>query len=73
MQQPHNIMIHEFHPTSLPVYIDDEGDQMIGFYFQFTDEDDKPVSAMIGPYSHNKHAEKAALRAFNTKDFQLSR
>lgn len=73
MQQPHSVMIHEFHASGIPIHLDDEGDQMVGFYFQFTDEDDQPVSDMIGPYKHNKAAEHAALRAFNTRDFQVSR
>jgi hypothetical protein len=69
MQQPHSITIHEFDPAGLPVYYDDEGDQMIGFYFQFTDADDQPISNLVGPYAIKKAAEKAALRAFHTKDF----
>lgn len=60
-------MIHEYDVTS--THLDDEGDPLLGFYFQFTDSDDQPVSNMIGPYSHNKAAERAALRAFHSRDF----
>lgn len=68
MNQPCSILIHEFEPSAAPYY-DDEGDQMLGFYFQFTDAEDQPVSDMIGPYSYRKMVEKAALRAFKSKDF----
>lgn len=66
--QHHGITIHHFDKTSTP-FFDDEGDQMMDFYFQFTDPCDLPVSPLIGPYRYRKQAEKAARRAFNTKDF----
>lgn len=68
MQQPHNIFIHEFE-VSGPPYFDADGDQMLGFYFQLTDVDESPISEMIGPYSYRKAVEKAALKAFKTRDF----
>lgn len=68
MPEQLNIMIHEFDLSGMP-YFDIEGDQMIGFYFQITDSDDQPISDMIGPYSYRKEVEKAALRAYNKKDF----
>lgn len=68
MPKPTNILIHEFDGSTKPYY-DDDGDPMIGFYFQFTDEDDEPVSDLIGPYSYDGAAEKAALRAFRSRDF----
>ncbi len=69
MTQPHNIMIHEFITSALPQYFDAEGDQMFGFYYQFTNEQDEPVSDLIGPYRRNGEAEHAALRAFKKHDF----
>lgn len=68
MPQPHNIMIHQFVPEGTP-YHDDEGDQMLGFYFQFTDTHDQPVSDLIGPYSKGGDAERAAVHALRTRDF----
>jgi hypothetical protein len=69
MTKVHNILIHEFDPNADPTYLDDEGDPMIGFYYQFTDEDDQPISELIGPYSYDKAAEKAAMRAYRSNDF----
>ncbi len=69
MPKATNILIHEFDPSIDPTCLDDEGDPMIGFYYQFTDEDDLPVSGLIGPYSYDKAAEKAAMRAFRANDF----
>lgn len=68
MQQPHNIMIYEFLPEGIPHH-DDEGDQMLGFYYQFTDHEDQPVSDLIGPYSQGCDVERAAVRALRSKDF----
>ena len=69
MTQPHNIIIHEFSGTTLPRYTDNEGDEMEGFYFQFTDVDDRPLSDLIGPYRYEAGAKKAAMRAFKAKDY----
>lgn len=68
MPKPINILIHEFDETTGP-YIDDDGDQMHGFYFQFIDENDEPVTDLIGPYGYDGAAERAALRAYHSKDF----
>ena len=68
MPKASNILIHEFERHG-PPYWDDEGDRMLGFYFQLTDKDDQPVSDMIGPYPYNGDAERAALRAFHNRDF----
>ena len=66
--EQHSINIHEFTPSDAPHY-DDEGEEMIGFYYQFIDTDDEPVSAMIGPYINKTEVEKAATRAFHSKDY----
>ena len=68
MSKPCNILIHRF-DIDKPAYLDDEGDQMVGFYYQLTDLEDKPITTVIGPYSHNTDAERAALHAFRSKDF----
>jgi hypothetical protein len=63
-----NALIHTFSPSSPPSF-DDEGDLMLGSYFQFIDENDIPMGGLIGPYFDNLAAEKAARRAFKYKDF----
>jgi hypothetical protein len=68
MTQPHSILIHEFTPSSMPHY-DDEGDEMVGFYYQIIDINKEPVSDLIGPYSCDKMVENAARRAFKLKDY----
>jgi hypothetical protein len=67
--QERNIEIHEFDQAKLPHHFDDEGQQMIGFYYRFVDGNDLPLGALIGPYRYNGAAEKAALKAFRLKDF----
>lgn len=63
-----NALIHTFTPDA-PPYYDDDGDQMLGSYFQFIDENDEPVSPMIGPYGDHGQAARAAQKAFDRKDF----
>ena len=63
-----NIMIHEFVPTGPPRF-DDEGDQMLGFYYQFTDEAEEPINQLVGPYGDHREVERAAMRAFSNGDF----
>ena len=65
---PGRALIHQFLLGSDPYY-DDEGDLMLDFYFQIIDENDEPVSAMIGPYRDKKAVEKAARNAFRSKDY----
>lgn len=62
-----NALIHEFDVAKPPI-LDDDGDQMVGFYYQFTDDADLPVTGLVGPYKWRRDCEKAAIRAFNTKD-----
>lgn len=66
MTQPHSISIHEFEASGTPVYYDDEGDQMIGFYYQLTDQHDQPLTGLIGPYRYKQAVEQAARKAFNS-------
>lgn len=60
--------IHEFEPSG-PPYFDDDGDQMIGFYYQWLDENDDVVGGLVGPYSYQDMVERAASKAFDRKDF----
>lgn len=55
------VLIHEFEKHK-PVVLDDEGDQMLGFYYQFG------TASLIGPFKHRDEVESAAQRAFATND-----
>lgn len=68
MTQATNALIHEFN-TDGPVTVDDDGDQMLGYYYQFTDIDDVAIAGLIGPYLRRAEAEQAAQRAFEIRDF----
>ena len=68
MPKPTTILIHEYDPSK-GVFLDDDGDPMFGFYYQFADDEDTPIGGMIGPYRYGRTAEKAAARAFDTEDF----
>jgi len=61
------VLIHIFYPSSPPVF-DEEGDLLLGSYYQFIDKNDLPISGLIGPYLDNDEAEKAAEKAFSIKD-----
>lgn len=62
-----NALIHEFDAAKSPI-LDEEGDQMVGFYYQFTDEVDVPVTGLVGPYKWKRDCEAAAKRAFKNQD-----
>ena len=68
MPKPTNILIHEFDLSGETIF-DADGDEMLGFYYQFTDENEEPVSGLMGPYRYGPAAEKAAIRAFKARDF----
>ena len=68
MPKAQNILIHNFSASARP-YFDEDGDQMFGYYFQFADENDVAVTGLIGPYLRPHEAEKAALRAYQRRDF----
>lgn len=61
--------IHEFEPSG-PPYFDEEGDQMIGFYYQWLDESDDPIGRLIGPYRYQDQVERAAEKAFHRRDYK---
>lgn len=68
MTQATNALIHEFNKDG-PVITDDDGDPMLGFYYQFTNSEDQPIAGLIGPYGKRVQAEKAAQRAFERRDY----
>ena len=68
MQEAQHVLIHQFENFGLP-YFDDEGDQMLGFYYQLLDKNNIPISKLIGPYLIGPEAEKAALKAIRENDF----
>lgn len=68
MAKPIGILIHHFRPCENPS-LDDDGDERDGFYYQFSDELDLPVGAMMGPYRYKSAVEAAAVKAFRANDF----
>jgi len=63
-----NALIHNFETGCTPVF-DEDGEQLLGFFYQFIDEQDLPVTQLIGPYRDKRAVERAAQRAFNRKDY----
>ena len=63
--------IHHFfpHPTTGEVHHDEDGDPILGFYYEFVDEDESSLGRMMGPYSTTEEVEKAAHRAWRNKDY----
>jgi len=63
--------IHHFfpHPTTGEVYYDEEGDPLLGFYYDFVDDEENQIGSMMGPYSSNEQVEAAAQRAWRNKDY----
>jgi hypothetical protein len=64
------VHIHHFypHPDTGQIEIDEEGDPKLGFYFQFMNEDDEPISRMVGPYNTLPECEKACCREYEAGD-----
>lgn len=61
-------LIHEFKSTGT-IIMDDEGDQMLGFYYQFAVGEEQALTGLIGPYSKRTDVERAAQAAFERGDF----
>lgn len=59
--------IHHYDGSDLSK-IDDEGDTLIGFYYQFLNKLDVPVGVLMGPYNSATEAEQACQSAFNRGD-----
>ena len=63
--------IHEFFPHPVTGFIDhdEEGDPMLGFYFQLVDGDGLPVMGLMGPYKTAEDAEEACHREWMAGDY----
>lgn len=61
-------LIYNFGPLHEP-FFDDEGDQMMDYYYQLLDDEDEPLTDMRGPYRYSQDAERAARQAVRTRDF----
>ena len=63
--------IHEFypHPTTGHVEYDEDGDPVLGFYFEILDNNGYPISQILGPYIDAEEAEQACHRAWTIGDF----
>lgn len=61
-------LIHEF-TSAGTIIVDDEGDQMLGFYYQFAVGEQQALTGLIGPYSKRTDVERAAQAAFDRGDF----
>ena len=66
--QAANALIHEFDKNKPPV-LDEDGDQMLGFYYQFIDAGDRPITGLIGPYGVKQDCVDAATTAFHKHDY----
>lgn len=62
-------LIHEFDINRKPITLDEEGDPMVGFYYQFIDINSVPVTGLIGPYKLKLDCVAACKRAFKLKDY----
>ena len=62
--------IHYFfpHPQTGEVSTEDEGDPILGFYYQIKDEKG-PVGHMTGPYGTAEEAEAECQKAWSRGDF----
>lgn len=63
--------IHQFgpHPLTGMVEYDDDGDAIIGWYYQFHHADNSPMTELMGPYNTNTEAEAAAQKAWLNNDY----
>lgn len=62
-QRKASVDIHEYskHPGTGEYFYDDDNEPMIGHFFQFKDENDKPISDLDGPYHSDEEVKAAAL------------
>ena len=54
--------------TGEPNY-DEEGEPMIGHYYQIIDENENPISQLMGPYSSDDEAANACVKAWDNKSY----
>lgn len=68
-QEAYADVYHYFpHPETGEVILDDEGDPMLGYYYQLVN-DVGPLSHLMGPYANADEAEAACLRAWDKGDY----
>lgn len=68
MPAAHSALIHEFDPQS-PDRYDEDGELLLGFYYQFLNMQEHPVTGLMGPYRYKGDAEAAAQLAFSRNDY----
>lgn len=63
--------IHHFFtdPTTGITIADEDGDPMIGHYWQLVDADETAMSELMGPYNTDAEAVKACERAWQSGDY----
>lgn len=62
MQQQPYADIHHFAANNDTGVVDDDGDPVMGWYFQLMQNQITPLTALIGPYGSHGECEKAAIR-----------
>ena len=64
-------LIHHFfpHPDTGELQKDDYGDDLLGFYYQLVDDDEKPLCDMMGPYPTGEEAAAACDKAWLSNDY----
>lgn len=68
MPQAHSALIHEFDPKAPPRF-DEDGEMLLGFYYQFLNVESQPITGLYGPYRHKFEADRAAQKAFERNDY----
>ena len=63
--------IHHYfpHPETGHIDYDEEGDPIMGWYFQVIDNNGLPLTHLIGPYGSSDEAEEACEKAWATGDW----
>ena len=63
--------IHHFfpHPDTGYVEYDEDGDPMLGFYYEIVDAEGEPLMEMMGPYRTPEEAEQACHTAWVNGDY----
>lgn len=62
-----NVNIHRYKGTR--AHLDDEGEPKHGYYFEFLNGLDQPISPQTGPYKTRREAKNAAQLALDNNDF----
>lgn len=59
MSEPY-VDIHHFEPNNQSGMVDDDGDDLLGWYFQIMASAEEAITDIIGPYRFREMAEDAA-------------